>query len=1207
MMTTEFNKKTPIKFVIDLNQKIDNSEQYINKSIVSKKDKFTIRETLISSILKYLLLNNFENKIDVQSNHFDLYWTEFINQVNKYNYKLQAVKSLRKGNKKIKNLNKGESIKNAAIIITSDNENLIYNSLVFYVNIENPETENSPIKVWLRRIEYDNFNFNNSGSISIELDDYGDQNYEYNRDEARNWRLVLDNLKDIFDNEDYNGDKLKLKEWEEILKEMRNAFNDKSESQRDNFISLYKDQLFLFSKQDIKLNQTYELYNKNTGETIEGFEFNGQKKLNEIFINYLKEDIVKEEENLQAITNKMKKLELENEKNENEQISLNEQLNNLNNQYDKQVKELNTYQSQIDDLEEKSKDKDYKKMKNEINKEISKIKFLKDKVKKSINETKKEIKTFDINLTNKKQEINFNIKKIQKLENQSNMVNNNISYYNELISDLDNNYKYIYSFNARYEKDLDIANILDSSSKRQRNLYFESKDKGTIAKINRYYNALLNLRKGYYKNPYFFEAIKNPENIIINERKSIDNEICDKYRLNYKQFSAVNKAINTNSICFIQGPPGTGKTQTICSVAEWVLNNNMNLVMTSSTHEAISNFFDRLNEFNYDNPNIILYKYKFYKKDNKTNEEYDESTLFDKFKSKIINYVLPKENNTLKLEQLIDEYQSKYNDDFPENYEKDLPKAIVELIFENWDNETFVEKFYYKCANERMFFAPIYNIFESMSEQLETALKKVSSKNEQNELFNQLIEEYVKSFKISKHSIETFNYYLDKNTFQEIRNFINKQKSNNNDKLVKLFENIENRYQDYEDQEYENDFLEHIKFHKLVNVIGITTSANNKIELNGEEITLYDEYPIDYMIIDEISKCSTPEIISKAVLSKKCLFVGDYLQLPPSSDLDNDVILNHLKEKYYTNEEKTNNDIKEDITKLFKNSFFVIQKDKIVNNNYSGFSNNKPYEFLNESHRFGKEIMKLVNKIYPENEMLLSPNNFVFNSIKYDLKIDNQNLDNPAVLINLKEPTSEFAKYHEISDDFFTIDNLGFDQTRFIKLRESSTKPNIGDGAFNQYSAFVTLNIVNKLIKQNSNKIKEKAIAIITLTRSQKMIIRYYLDNCSLFKDIKKYIKVDTIDNFQGREADIVLVDFIRGEKKYTERGVEKVPKRNVSFLSEKERINVAISRARQKLILIGYFDYLKNLNNCPYFYKYNDELHDSKNSYIEWNGECHE
>lgn len=799
-------------------------------------------------------------------------------------------------------------------------------------------------------------------------------------------------------------------------------------------------------------------------------------------------------------------------------------------------------------------------MKNEINEEISKIKLLKDKVKKSINETKKEIKTFDINLTNKKQEINFNIKEIQKLENQSNMVNNNISYYNELISDLDNNYKYIYSFNARYEKDLDVANILDSSSKRQRNLYFESKDKGTIAKINRYYNALLNLRKGYYKNPYFFEAIKNPENIIINERKSINDEICNKYRLNDKQFSAVNKAINTNSICFIQGPPGTGKTQTICSIAEWVLNNNMNLVMTSSTHEAISNFFDRLNEFNYDNPNIILYKYKFYKKDNKKNEEYDESTLFDKFKSKIINYVLPKESNISKLEQLINKYQLEYNNDFPNDYENFLPKAVVKLIFENWENEAFTKNFYTN-EDQKTFYAPIF-IFNSMSEQIEIVLDDKSNKSDQNKLFNQLIEEYIETFKINKFPIENFKYYFDKNIFKEINFFIQKQKSYNNDKLTKLFENIENRYQEYEDQEYENDFLEHIKFHKLVNVIGITTSANNKIELNGEEITLYDEYPIDFMIIDEISKCSTPEIISKAVLSKKCLFVGDYLQLPPSSDLDNDVILNHLKEKYYTNEEKTNNDIKEDITKLFKNSFFVIQKDKIVNNNYSGFSNNKPYEFLNESHRFGKEIMK---------------------------------------------PTSEFAKYHEISDDFFTIDNLGFDQTRFIKLRESSTKPNIGDGAFNQYSAFVTLNIVNKLIKQNSNKIKEKGIAIITLTRNQKIIIKYYLDNCSLFKDIKKYVKVDTIDNFQGREADIVLVDFIRGEKKYTEKGVEKVPKRNVSFLSEKERINVAISRARQKLILIGYFDYLKNLNNCPYFYKYNDELHDSKNSYIEWNGECHE
>lgn len=1205
------DEKIQIKFVINLDQKIDNSEQYINKSVVSKKSKFTIGEILISSISKYLLLNNFENKIDVQSNHFDLYWTEFINQVNKYNYKLQAVKSLRKWNKKIKNLNKGESIKNVAIIITSDNENLTYNSLVFYVNIENPETENSPIKVWLRRIEYDNFNFNNSGSISIELGDYGDQNYEYNPDESGNWRLVLDNLKDIFDNEDYNGDKLRLEEWEEILKEMRNAFNDKSESQRDNFISLYKDQLFLFSKQDVKLNQTYNLYDKNTGETIDGFEFNKQK-LNNEFLKDLDDEVEKEEKNITNSNDKIKNIKLENEKSKRDLSSLFEQLKKLNNQHNEKATELDLYKNQINDFNKKNIDKKHQKIKVETNEKISKIKSLKDNTQKSINDIVKKIKTLEVDLSNKKQKIDDNNNEIEKLKNDIDKIKNKTLYYKELKIDLENNYKYIYKFNASYEKDLDIPDILDESSKKHRNLYFESKDKGTIAKINRYYNALLNLRQGYYKNPYFFEAIKNPENIFINEIKTINNEIRDKYHLNKKQICAVNKAINTNSICFIQGPPGTGKTQTICSIAEWVLKNDMNLVMTSSTHEAINNFFDRLNDYNYDNPNIIFYKYKFYKKDNKTKEEFDESTLFHKFKSKIINYVLPRVNNTSKLEQLISEYESEYKNVYPDDYINFLPKAIIEFIFENWENQTFTKKF---CTNvqEKIFHPPIHNYFESMSDQLESILYKKSSKNKQNELFNQLIEEYVKLFKINKYPIEEFFYSFDKKLFQEINNFIRKQKSYNNDKLVELLEKIKTKYENQEDHKYENQFLEYIKLHKLVNVIGITTSSNNKIELNGEEITLYDEYPIDYIIIDEISKCSTPEIISKAVLSKKCLFVGDYLQLPPSSDLDSDVIVNHLKSNYkkYIDDKSTNDDIKKDITNLFKNSFFVIQKDKIVESSKSVSAKNKPYEFLNESHRFGKEIMKLVNKIYDKKEQLISPENFKFESKTYGLKINNQNLDNPAVLINLKEPTSEFKKYHNINESFFRkIDELGFDQNYFIELKGNTERPDItGDGSFNQHSAFVTLSIINKLIKQNQNKIEEKGIAIITLTRNQKIIIKYYLDNCLLFKDIKKYVKVDTIDNFQGREADIVFVDFIRGERKYTESGLVKIRKRNVDFLSEKERINVAISRAKQKLILIGYFDYLKTLKseNCVYFLDYYEELNDSNNSYIEWNGARYE
>ncbi len=112
--------------------------------------------------------------------------------------------------------------------------------------------------------------------------------------------------------------------------------------------------------------------------------------------------------------------------------------------------------------------------------------------------------------------------------------------------------------------------------------------------------------------------------------------------------------------------------------------------------------------------------------------------------------------------------------------------------------------------------------------------------------------------------------------------------------------------------------------------------------------------------------------------------------------------------------------------------------------------------------------------------------------------------------------------------------------------------------------------------------------------------------------EYKKYIKIDTIDNFQGREEEIIIVDFIRGQNKF-ENGKYKnleFKKRNLSFLEEIERINVAISRAKSKLIIAGSFDgYLKSLNVPKYGYifkQYYDECKDSDNSYFsfKWNGD---
>jgi superfamily I DNA and/or RNA helicase len=54
-------------------------------------------------------------------------------------------------------------------------------------------------------------------------------------------------------------------------------------------------------------------------------------------------------------------------------------------------------------------------------------------------------------------------------------------------------------------------------------------------------------------------------------------------------------------------------------------------------------------------------------------------------------------------------------------------------------------------------------------------------------------------------------------------------------------------------------------------------------------------------------------------------------------------------------------------------------------------------------------------------------------------------------------------------------------------------------------------------------------------------------------------IEIDTVDGFQGREKEVVILSFVRSNDK-----------REIGFLSDTRRTNVALTRARRGLIVIG-------------------------------------
>ena len=96
---------------------------------------------------------------------------------------------------------------------------------------------------------------------------------------------------------------------------------------------------------------------------------------------------------------------------------------------------------------------------------------------------------------------------------------------------------------------------------------------------------------------------------------------------------------------------------------------------------------------------------------------------------------------------------------------------------------------------------------------------------------------------------------------------------------------------------------------------------------------------------------------------------------------------------------------------------------------------------------------------------------------------------------------------------------------------------------------------------KNKLKVENKDIGIITPYSAQ-------VANLSnkITQDEYKGLEISTVDGFQGREKEIIILSLVRSNQKH-----------QVGFLSDKRRLNVAITRPRRMLIVIGDIDTITN------------------------------
>ncbi|MBO7116598.1 MAG: AAA family ATPase [Prevotella sp.] len=117
-------------------------------------------------------------------------------------------------------------------------------------------------------------------------------------------------------------------------------------------------------------------------------------------------------------------------------------------------------------------------------------------------------------------------------------------------------------------------------------------------------------------------------------------------------------------------------------------------------------------------------------------------------------------------------------------------------------------------------------------------------------------------------------------------------------------------------------------------------------------------------------------------------------------------------------------------------------------------------------------------------------------------------------------------------------------------------------GRINKDEAELTLNTLQQYFERiGKQRLLDERIdvGIISPYRAQVQYLRQLLMKREFFKPFRRQISVNTVDGFQGQERDIIVLSMVRSNDDG-----------QIGFLRDLRRMNVAITRARMKVIILG-------------------------------------
>lgn len=119
----------------------------------------------------------------------------------------------------------------------------------------------------------------------------------------------------------------------------------------------------------------------------------------------------------------------------------------------------------------------------------------------------------------------------------------------------------------------------------------------------------------------------------------------------------------------------------------------------------------------------------------------------------------------------------------------------------------------------------------------------------------------------------------------------------------------------------------------------------------------------------------------------------------------------------------------------------------------------------------------------------------------------------------------------------------------------------------NKHEIEVSLHILKTLATPETIALLSKSvtneqpfpIGIITMYRAQKELFEARLSKSEWAAPLRPFIKINTVDSYQGQENKIIILSLVRDNSS-----------KNQGFLGDQPRINVALSRAQERLVILG-------------------------------------